>query len=524
MGNQSKRRTSKVGAALGAVDATDTSASISPAATAAAGSLRAGVAKNNITTNAKGVVIKDPLYVKALVLDDDKTKVAIIAMDTTAIGGRKISQRILDDVGEDFLPKLRSRIQKDLKIPGCNVLVNASHTHPPGRLLCDDDEQIERTFDAVSRAVQSMTPVTIGTGVGYEDRITINRTLRQKNGQDWSIRRTNPCPPDDEVAELGAIDPEIGIIRIDRTDGRPLAVVYNFACHLLLGVPGGGVTADFPGFASKVIEENLGHDTMALFLQGAGGDIVEIFNKDVSRPRNSEEIGITLGLSTLTALRDIETKNVKLNVISETIDLPRRTDIPDVIATLQQEQAELLASLRFTNLNFKTFLPLYLQHVLSPDYPSNYSYRYLQAAKIGSVDLAAMDSQNQEDLDKYLAGIYAMEKLARIQDKIATLEKHQEINDHAGEPTIPAEVQGIRIGDGVLIASPMEVLVEVGLNVKKASPYKHTLIAADSNGYIHYGPPAEQYDRGGYEVTECFLAPQWQHIFETKAAEIIRRL
>ncbi len=51
------------------------------------GSLRAGVAKSDITTAAKGVVVNDPLYAKALVLDDGTTKLVIIAMDAVAIGG-----------------------------------------------------------------------------------------------------------------------------------------------------------------------------------------------------------------------------------------------------------------------------------------------------------------------------------------------------------------------------------------------------------------------------------------------------
>ena len=135
-----------------------------------------------------------------------------------------------------------------------------------------------------------------------------------------------------------------------------------------------------------------------------------------------------------------------------------------------------------------------------------------------------MDSLNQRNIKKYLRNIYAMEKLARIEDDIATLKKHQAINDDSGEPTVPAEVQGIKIGDFVLITSPAEVLVKIGLNVKKASPYKHTFMAAFSNGYLHYGPPANDYGRGGYEVTECLLAPQWQKIYEQKAREIIRRL
>ena len=481
------------------------------------GSLRAGVAKSDITTDAKEAVVNDRLYAKALVLDDGTTKLVIISMDAVAIGG-------ICDIRDDFLPKLRSRIESELKIAGHNVLVHATHTHPPGRLLCSDDEQIDRTFDAVRRALQNMTAVTVGAGRGYEDRIIINRTLRLKDGQCWTIRHTNPCPPDEEVADVGPIDPEIGILRIDRMDSRPLAVVYNYACHPLVGVPQGSITANYPGFASKVIEENLGEGAMALFLQGAAGDITEVLYKDVNRPRDAEPLGTMLGLSTLKALRGIQTKDAKLSAISETVDFPRRTDIPERIESLQAEQAQLLKSLRFTSLNIKTFLPLYIKYALHPDYPSDYSYRYLQAEGIGTDELSAMDSENRANIEKYLNNIYAMEKLARIQDKIATLKRHQAINNEAGEATIKAEVQGIKIGDCVFITSPVEVLVEVGLNVKKASPYEHTFVAAYSNGYMHYGAPAADYNKGGYEVTECFLAPEWQQIYEKKVNEIIRKL
>lgn len=480
----------------------------------AAGALRAGVAKSDITTSEKGVVINDPLYAKALILNDGSTTLVIISMDAVAIGG-------ICDVKDDFLSKLRSRIHDQLGIPGDHVLVHATHTHPPGLLLCEDAEQVDRTFDAVDRALQNMTPVKIGVGVGHEDRIIINRTLRLKNGRDWTIRQANPCPPDEEIEGIGPVDPDIGILRIDRLDGRPLAVVYNYACHPLIGVPGKAVTANYPGFASKVIEESLGDDSMALFLQGSAGDVTEVLYKDVNRPRDSEPIGTMLGLSTLKAFREIKTGDAKLRVISETIELPRRTDIPERLESLRLEQTELLESLRSTSLNLKTFLPLYIKHALSPDYPADYAYRYLQAESTGTQELAVMDSENMRNIEKYLDNICAMEKLTRIQDKIATLKRHQAINDEAGEPTIAAEVQGIKIGDCVLITAPLEVLTEVGLNVKNASPCRHTFVVPFSNGYMHYGPPADAYDRGGYEVTECLLAPEWQKIYEKKANEII---
>ena len=481
------------------------------------GSLYAGVAKSDITTDFVGASIHDPLYAKALVMDDGDTKVVIIAMDVVAIGG-------ISDVRDSFLPALRDRIQQELGIDAQNVLVNASHTHPAGRLLCDDSEQINRTFDAVKRALQNMAPVKVGVGVGYEDRIMINRTLKLKNGKSWTIRHANPCPPDDEVTGIGTVDPEIGILRIDRLDGRPLAVVYNFACHPLMGVPGGAITANFPGFASKVIEDNLGDDVMALFLQGAGGDITEVLYKDVSHPRDAEPIGTLLGLSVLKGLKNIESVDAKLSVISEKIELPRRTDIPERIASLQQEQSELLASLRFTSLNIKSFLPLYIKYALNPDYPADYSYRYMHAEKIRSRDMAAMDAENRTNLEKYMSNILAMEKLARIQDDIATLQHHQSLNEEAGFAPIAGEALGIKIGDCAIISSPAEILVEVGLNVKKASPHKYTFISAFSNGYVHYGPPSSDYSDGGYEVTECLLAPEWQDVFENAAIRTLRRL
>jgi hypothetical protein len=494
-------------------------AGLAAGAGAGPGALRAGVARRDLMRRAKGALIKDPLCAKALVLDDGSTRLAIVAVDTVDFAG------VDGDIGSDFVPKLRARIQKELKIPGCHVLVNASHVHTPRGILCSPAEQVDRTFETVKRAVSNMTAARVGAGAGRERRIAMNRTLRLKSGKHWTIRHANPCPPDEAVAGVGPMDPEIGLIRIDRMDGRPLAVVYNFACHPLFGdARRGAVSANFPSVASSVIEEALGQEAMAIFLQGAGGDAIDVLFKDFNRPRDIEPLGTMLGLTALKALRRIRTRNVKLNIISGTIRLPRRRDIPERIGELRREQAELLESLRSTSLNFKSFLPRYLEHLLDPAHPSHYSYRYLQEDKIGSDQLAAMDSHNKACIEKYLNNIYAMEKLARIQERIANYKLCQAENDVADEPTVEAEVQGIKIGDCIVITSPAEMVAEVGLKLKKASPYKHTFIAACSNGYIYYAPAASDYGKGGYEATTCLLAPEWQKIYEDKANEIIRRL
>ena len=78
-----------------------------------------------------GIKIHDPLYAKALVLDDGATRAAIVSMDVIAVGGTF-------EIKDDFLPTLRAKIEKQLGISGTNILVNASHTHLVGGQICDD--------------------------------------------------------------------------------------------------------------------------------------------------------------------------------------------------------------------------------------------------------------------------------------------------------------------------------------------------------------------------------------------------
>lgn len=480
-------------------------------------SLLAGVGKREITRRSSEVEIHDPLCVRALVLDDGQTALALVGMDVVGIGG-------ISDVSDDFLPLLRERLEAELGLPGGNVLVNASHTHPPGPLLLDYAGQLEEAFAAVREAWESRVPVTVGVGVGHEDRFAINRTLRLKDGKAWTIRQAHPCPPDEDVAELGPLDPRIGILRVDRADGTPLAVVFNYACHPLMGFNGRAITANYPGFAAETIEQTLGHGCLALFLQGAGGDVCDVYYKDIHHPRDVRPYGLMLGQSTLVAWKDISTGDAQLKVSSENIRLPRRTDSDERMLELIQLQSELLPSLQSTTLTFKTFLPLYLKHLMTPDFPGDYSYRYLHEEARGRNDLRLMDADNQRNLDQYLHNLRVMEQLSRIQCDLSTLRWHQNFNQASGEDTIAAEVQGIRIGECVLITSPAEVLTEVGMRVKAASPHPYTFMAAFSNGYIHYGAPVADYARGGYEVTECLLAPEWQALYEATAAEVLARL
>jgi hypothetical protein len=475
--------------------------------------LLAGAAKVEITHVEAGPV-NDPLYVKALVLKNDTTTVAIITVDAVAIGE-------IGHIKNDYLAKVRSRLEKDLDISPTNVIVNASHCHG---VVCPDVD--ERTFQAVKEASRNMVPVKIGVGVGHEDRIMENRRLKLKNGAEADVRHAYSLPPDEEVAEVGPVDPEIGILRLDKSEGGTLAVVYNFACHPIQGVPNGGNTADVTGFASQVIEDNLSEGTIALFLQGCGGDINPVFYKDVDHPRSAEPLGNLLGLSTLRALRNVKSRaDGRLEVLNEVIELPR-ADVAQRIISMEAEQVRLLQSLRGTTLNLKTFIPLIVKYRVSGEFPSYYSHLYLHDDSLGRDDLRRLDAENRRNIDQYIENIHTMEQLSRNQTNLALLRKHQEQNLAAEKRTIDVELVALRIGDFVLVTFPGELTVRIGLGIKRRSPHKNTFVAGYTNGYIYYAPTAEQLVNvgGAQEDSDCVLAPQWQEVFETKIAELLSKL
>ena len=254
--------------------------------------LRAGVARIDIT-NTDVPLVNDPLYAKALAIKSDDQTVVVVTIDAVAIAE-------IGSIKNSFLGNVRAQLRKDIGLDPTSLVINASHCHG---VVCSDIEQ--RTVKVVKAALKNLVPVDVGVGIGHEDRIMENRRLKLKSGREADVRHAYSLPADEEVVGVGPVDPQIGIMRLDRKDGTTLAVVYQFACHPIQGVPNGGNTADITGFSSRVIEDNLSEGTIALFLQGCGGDINPVQYKDVNNPRDAEPLGNMLGLSVLRALRKI---------------------------------------------------------------------------------------------------------------------------------------------------------------------------------------------------------------------------
>ena len=467
----------------------------------------AGVARIDITDRTGPV--NDPCYAKVLFLKNGGTTAVLVTVDAVAIGE-------IGRIGNGFLAGVRSELEQDLGIPAASIVVNASHCH--GIVRADLQQLI---VQAVKDAAKNLVPVKVSAGVGHESRISENRRMMLKDGTQADMRRAYPMPRDEDVVSTGPIDPQIGLLRLDRADGTPFAVVYHFACHPIMNPPGKGSSADYPGLASKVIEEATG--ATAFFIQGCGGDINPVHYKEVSRPADAGPLGTMLGASVLAAIRRFEPQNdATLRISREVIQLPRAADFEKRITNAEAEQKALLMALRPTNINFKTFLPLLVQHKLWPDMPSHYAQGYLQDAK----PLQQLDADNKALVETYLGNITIMEKLTRLNTNLALLKKHLAETTAADKAMLDVEVCGLRVGAFKLVTFPGELTAQVGLNIKKAAQDANAHVSGYTNGYIYYTATATQRLNTGYAQEDCdvLVAPEWQTVFESKALEILQRL
>ena len=166
-----------------------------------AAELQAGAAKVDITDE-RGPV-NDRLYARALALRRGDTMAVLVSIDAVAIGA-------IGRIKDDFLPRVRAELKKELGISPELTLFNASHCHG---LVHPETEA--RTIQAVRLAVKNLEPVKAGAGVGRETRIMENRRLILKDGSTVDVRHAYSLPPNDQVAAVGPVDSQIGVLRLD---------------------------------------------------------------------------------------------------------------------------------------------------------------------------------------------------------------------------------------------------------------------------------------------------------------------
>lgn len=230
--------------------------------------MKAGIARVDITpplgtplagscTLRPARCVLDRLFAKALVLQQDGQKHAILAADLIGF-----NERMVD------------RLRRHARRRGiATLLCNASHTHAgpdvygefllyttrlPQEMRRRYQRQLERKLrDLLDRANRHLVPVELSHGTGRAG-FGVNR--RRKFKGEYHMM---PNP-------RGFHDRTVNVFQFTRKNGRPLAILFSYACHPTTCYAD-GVSGDYPGVAQRRVEKRTG--ALALFVQGAGASI-----------------------------------------------------------------------------------------------------------------------------------------------------------------------------------------------------------------------------------------------------------
>jgi hypothetical protein len=89
-------------------------------------------------------------------------------------------------------------------------------------------------------------------------------------------------------------------------------------------------------------------------------------------------------------------------------------------------------------------------------------------------------------------------------------------------------ITGIRIGDDfAIVTNANELFCGIGMSIKNQSPFKHTMVAEQTNGAHGYVPTAKAFDGGSYETwfgEHSYLSIKAGEIIERESLDLLNHL
>lgn len=389
----------------------------------------------------------DPLHARSLAFDDGMTKLAVVIVDNLG-------------VADEVVKEAKTIAAKQCDIPVERMMVAATHSHsaPPCNSKKVDSPEgsyrkvlVDGIADSIVRANAVLRPAAIGTGVQPLPEEVFNRRWFLKPGK----MPLNPFGKMDEVKmnpgttadvldhPAGPTDPDVTVVDVqDAKTRKPLALLASYSLHYVGGTPRGKVSADYYGEFARLMPSRVGagDDFVAIMANGTSGNINNIPFLVTRPPREPfEQIRIVAGKvgdAAWFARKNIEKHQTAVRVGMVQREITLKRRIPTA-----EQIAAAKAVLAVTNETEMAKLP---------PLADNYARRVLSLANGG-------------------------EKMKVV-------------------------LQALRIGDLAICANPFETFVEIGLDLKKRSPFPRTIAMGISNGYGGYMPTPEQHKLGGYET------------------------
>ncbi len=360
---------------------------------------------------------------------------------------------------------VRARLAQRTGVPVGRVLVGCIHTHSGpdtglGALLAGHPvpEHVPALLDAAveagERAFREAAPGRLGVG---HAAARVGRNRRREDGP---------------------LDPDVLVVRVDRADGSPRAVLYVHGCHpTALGHDNLLYSADWPWAAGEAVAEAL-PGALPIFALGAHADVdprtrglLDLAIPDQSVGVGFEEtraLGRELGMAVARVAQRVTTR-ADAPVAAASVGVPIRAR-----SAAPGDREAALAALG-----------------LPPD------------AEVGTAELFRLERERTE-------GLPAAERRERIARVRAYLRDRTARRFAFGEEP-EVEVQVLRLGSARLLALPLEPTVDVGLAWKRMLGSEDAAVVGIANGWMRYLPHPRNFEEPDahlkYEILQSTLVP-----------------
>lgn len=301
----------------------------------------------------KSTGILDRIFHRIVVMDDGTTQFILVSSDICLFSPAEYD-------------RMAAKVKSLYGVNPVNFWWTVTHTHsapevgPPGlgsvfmgdRYRHEVDPNYtpmveQKLLDAIGEARKKLVPAKFGVGWGFS-QANINRRAVDIDG--IASLGLNPDGP---------VDRRIGLIRIDNTEGEPIALISNYAIHgTVLGGAFTKISGDAPGVVAEYVEQKTG--VPLLFLNGAAGDLAPIYSVyPTPEQGHLGQFRVLLGDKILEANQKLitDTDEVKLASGSLIVETPRKpglgwpTDMDNYTRTTNAGMNMIRLPVRFLRIN-----------------------------------------------------------------------------------------------------------------------------------------------------------------------------
>ncbi|MFO1499667.1 MAG: neutral/alkaline non-lysosomal ceramidase N-terminal domain-containing protein [Verrucomicrobiota bacterium] len=393
--------------------------------------------------------VLDPLFSKALVLESGGDQVALVVLDLIGI-----TREVTDQA--------RASIEQNSGIRGDHVMISATHAHT-GPVLAQRSTSLDdlggqrqlalaytqtlpaKIAENVRLARERLQPAQLSVAKGRCDNLSFNRRYFMRDGSTgWNPGKLNP----NVTLPAGPSDPEVGVLYIERPQAsgptESIGSYINFAMHPDT-CGGSKISADWPGALGRVLSGYHGTNHLTLVANGTCGNLNHI-DTGWRWPQGTaiEQHRIATILGAAVFQSYKELRMVAAGSLRARSELVE-LELPDVSSGQVESARQALAS--------------------TPDDRGTNFMKLVRAYR--TLDVAARNGKPHR-----------------------------------------VEVQAIALGrDVAWLSLPGEIFVELGLAIKKQSPFPQTFVVELANESIGYIPDRRSFAEGNYEPESARCAP-----------------